>query len=199
MYKRQKPRRGIGWRLLLLILLFSSLVTLVLTAFQLYIDYEREVSEIEQRFEDIQHSYLDSLANSLWNLDKTLLMTQLEGIVKLPDMLKATVTETASGDYTRQQFSAGTIDRSNGVTRNFDLIYSDSKGQRRIGNLVVHGTYSGVYQRLLEKVTVILVSQGIKTFIVSFFILLVIHRLVTRHLVRISDSLSHMDLSLIHI
>ena len=77
-----QSRRGIGWRLLVQILLFSSLITLTLTLIQLYIDYRREVSTIEQRFEDIQHGYLESLSNSLWNLDRMLLHSQLEWIVR---------------------------------------------------------------------------------------------------------------------
>ena len=38
-------RGGIGLRLLAAVLLFSSIVTLTLTALQLYLDYDREVSE----------------------------------------------------------------------------------------------------------------------------------------------------------
>jgi hypothetical protein len=43
--------RGIGRRLLILILLFSSFVTLALTAGQLYLDYQRDVSAIERRID----------------------------------------------------------------------------------------------------------------------------------------------------
>ena len=52
---------GIGWRLLLAIVLFSSLVTLTLTGFQLYLDYRGEVREIRDRFDEIEKSYLASL------------------------------------------------------------------------------------------------------------------------------------------
>lgn len=185
-------RRGIGRRLLILILLVSSLITLILTAFQLYIDFKHEVSTIEQRFEYIQQGYQESLSTSLWNLDSAQLVSQLEGIVRLPDMIHASVTETVSSDYAHQEFSAGDADRGNGLIRSFPLLYRDQDGQRQIGNLTVRASYDGVYSRLMDKATVILISQGIKTFIVSFFILLIIHRLVTRHLIQISSSLSQM-------
>ncbi len=42
-----KSRSGIGLRLLAGVLLFSSAVTLALTALQLYLEYEREVGVIE--------------------------------------------------------------------------------------------------------------------------------------------------------
>ena len=42
-------RGGIGLRLVAAVLLFSSIVTLTLTALQLYLDYDREVRSIETR------------------------------------------------------------------------------------------------------------------------------------------------------
>ena len=39
-----------------------------------------------------------------------------------------------------------------------------------------------------------MVGQAIKTFLVSFFILLIVHRLITRHLTAITTSLREYDL-----
>ena len=44
-------RHSIGLRLLVGVLLFSGAVTLILTAIQLYVDYCREISAIELRFQ----------------------------------------------------------------------------------------------------------------------------------------------------
>ena len=44
-------RSGIGLRLLGGVLLFSSFVTLALTAMQLYLEYDREVGVIESRLD----------------------------------------------------------------------------------------------------------------------------------------------------
>jgi hypothetical protein len=49
-------RSGIGFRLLAAVLLFSSLVTLTLTALQLYLDYDHEVGVIETRLDEIGRS-----------------------------------------------------------------------------------------------------------------------------------------------
>ncbi len=39
---------GIGWRLLVRVLLFSSAITLLLTLTQLYLDYRRDVGTVDQ-------------------------------------------------------------------------------------------------------------------------------------------------------
>src|SRR3982751_735681 len=65
-----KFRSGVGYRLLAAVLLFSSLVTLTLTALQLNLDYDHEVSAIQSRLDEIGRSNLTSLAESLWSLDR---------------------------------------------------------------------------------------------------------------------------------
>lgn len=60
--------------------------------------------------------------------------------------------------------------------------------------LYVEATLEHVYQRLIDTGVVILISQGIKTFLVSLFTLYIVWRLVTRHLVRMADFLSRYDI-----
>jgi PAS domain S-box-containing protein len=54
-----------------------------------------------------------------------------------------------------------------------------------VGKLFVAATLEQVYQRLIEKSVLILVSQTIKTLVVSFCILVIIYYLVIRHINRI--------------
>src|SRR5689334_17203586 len=84
---------GIGPRLLAAVLLFSSVVTLTLTALQLYLDYDREVSVIETRLDEIGRSYLATLSESLWALDQNQLQLQLNGILRLPGIRAAEIRE----------------------------------------------------------------------------------------------------------
>ena len=51
-----------------------------------------------------------------------------------------------------------------------------------VGDLTLIISLDEVYRRLTDKVLVILASQGIKTFLVSIFILTIFHRLITQHL-----------------
>src|SRR5207249_8313902 len=88
-------RSGVGPRLLAAVLLFSSVVTLTLTALQLYLDYDREVGLIATRLDEIGRSTTGSLGESLWNLDQNQLKLQLDGILRLPDIRAAEIREVA--------------------------------------------------------------------------------------------------------
>lgn len=73
--------------LVLYVLLFSSLVTLILTAFQLYKDYRYDLSLIDARLAQIEISNLGSLSQNMWTLNNDAIGLQLEGLLRLPDIV----------------------------------------------------------------------------------------------------------------
>ncbi|MCP3409425.1 ATP-binding protein [Bradyrhizobium sp. CCGB01] len=187
-------RSGVGPRLLAAVLLFSSIVTLMLTALQLYLDYHREVGLIDTRLDEIGRSSTGSLGESLWNLDQNQLKLQLEGILRLPDIRAAEVREIADRPNPIR-VAVGEKGTRSAVTRDYPLNYSVQGTARPIGVLHVEATLSEVYQQLLNRALIILASQAAKTFLVSLFIIYMFHLLVTRHLVAIAEFVSKYSLA----
>ena len=187
-------RSGVGLRLLAAVLLFSSVVTLTLTALQLYLDYDREVGLIETRLGEIGRSTTGSLGESLWNLDQNQLKLQLDGILRLPDIRAAEVREIADRPNPIR-IAVGEPGTRSVVTRDYPLTTNVQGTARTIGVLHVEATLSEVYQQLLNRTLVILASQAAKTFLVSLFIIYMFHLLVTRHLVAIAEFVSKYSLA----
>jgi PAS domain S-box-containing protein len=194
---RSLPGRlgGLGWRLLVRVLFFSSAVTLLLTLIQLYFDYRRDVQAIDLRMSEIDSVYSRSLGDGLWRLDARQLRLQVEGIFHLPDISYVELRE-ATDRAVPAPFvvTAGSRQANAPMRREFRILYADHGPEQLLGILVVEATFEPVYRRLLDTVAVIMVSQAIKTFLVSFFILLIVHRLITRHLTAIATSLRGYDL-----
>jgi signal transduction histidine kinase len=186
--------RGIALRLLTAIVLVSSAVTLISTAVQLYLDYLRDVHLIEGRIDQIERSYLDSLGGSLWNVDAAQIRLQLEGLQRLPDMQALEVREDTPGLQAPLIVGVGERGQRAVISRTYPLIHADRGVSRRIGTLYVEATLVGVYRRMADKTIVILATQGVKTFVVSLFILYIVHRLVTRHLVAIARFVGGFDI-----
>jgi PAS domain S-box-containing protein len=184
---------GIGWRLLVRVLFFSSVVTLVLTLAQLYLDYRRDVSAIDQRMSEIDGGYRQSLGEGLWRLDARQLQLQVEGILRLPDIRYVELRE-ATDQAAPLVVAAGAHQTNAPSRKEFPIFYAAYGGQQLLGRLVVEATFDGIYRRLLNTAAAIMVSQAIKTFVVSLFILFIVHRLITRHLVAIAKSLRRYDL-----
>jgi PAS domain S-box-containing protein len=178
--------RGIGRRLVVRVLMFSSAVTLILTASQLYRDYSYDVGIINARLDEIGHSYLDSISQSLWSLDENQLNLQLHGILRLPNIQAVEVREITNGDRPIE-IKVGNQASTAVVAREFSIVHALGDEVQPIGRLYVEATLTEIYRSLLDKALFILAGQGAKTFLVTFFVVYIFHRLVTRHLARIAS------------
>jgi PAS domain S-box-containing protein len=192
---RSLPGRlgGVGWRLLVRVLFFSSVITLLLALTQLYLDYRRDVRAIDQRMSEIDSGYRQSLGEGLWRMDARQLQLQVEGILRLPDVRYVELRE-ATGQAAPLVVTAGSHQANPSARSEFKIVYRNRGAEQLLGILVVEATFDRIYRRLLDTAAIITAGQAIKTFIVSFFILLLVHRLITRHLTAIATSLSGYDL-----
>ena len=186
---QHRQNNRLSYRLLVYILMCSTVLAFLSTAFQLFWDYRKDVDGIEQGIESIEAGYLDSLASSLWKLDKDQIAIQLDGIMKLPDIAYASITEVVAGKE-EAVFFRGTPNAELPILREFQLHYRDTL----VGRLTIGATLNNVYERLLQKFFVILSSQAVKTFLVSICILIIVHYMIVRHLSTLSRYTQRLDL-----
>ena len=180
----------ISRRLIACMVAFSSVLTLVITAYQLNRDYDRDLRLIDSRMQQIQYVHLNSLVNTLWATNTKKLQIQLDGILRLPDMQYVAVKE---GE--RLWASAGTFQSYNVISREFPMNYVHRGRTLEIGTLSVVASLDGVYQSLIDKTLIILISNGIKTFLVAGFMLVIFQYLVTRHLDTLARYARSLDLN----
>ncbi|WP_394229941.1 sensor histidine kinase [Shewanella colwelliana] len=185
----QLLKSPIGRKLTLSIILFSSLITLLTTGFQLINDYRSDVNRISRQFESIEKVNLDVLAASIWVIDERLINTQIDGLIQLPD-----ITYIAINDDSGQEWQAGAPQPVNTIEKSFQLTYQSGSEDINVGTLVVQADLKVVYEKLLDRAIVILLSNAIKTFIVAGFILFLVWFLVTRHLHKLSSYSQNINL-----
>ncbi len=180
--KKSASQNSLSFRLLSYILLCSTVLALVITMIQLLWDYRKDVGMIEDSISQIEASFLQPIAASLWNLDEEQVQVQIEGIMNLPNMQYVLIKEIL-GSSEVPLLEKGLHKQHFDISRQFDLVYQGEI----VGKLLVAASLDQVYQRLIEKSMLILVSQTIKTLVVSICILLIIYYLVIRHINRIVD------------
>lgn len=184
---QKNPSRRLARKLIFSLVVASSIITLFITAFQLHRDYRHDIGLIENRFDQIETVYVPSLANALWKTDKQELMLQLSGMIRLPDMQYLSVWE--NGQVIAE---SGVPEKNNILTRSYPLQYEHRGELHRIGEFKVMATLDQVYQRLINKVWVILISNAIKTFLIAGFMLFIFQRLVTRHIFHLANQVSEI-------
>jgi len=169
---------GLLRRLLLFILLFSLCFTVLASSVQLYIEYRREMRDIDSRMELIRAGYLASLERSLWDLNQEQLNVQLRGLVDFSDVARVHLT---SPDFDLMQGNPAPV----GPLRieRFALDYQPPSGAlRHLGELEVSTDLGAVYQRLYATGLTSLLWMG--AFLCGLAVALsgLFYRLVTRHL-----------------
>ena len=152
--------------LLTRILLISGLFTVLITALQLYSDYHDEINNLHRQLILVEATQSNAIATSLWDFNEPLVQQQLNGIVAQAGINYAKIV-TGFGKI----YSTGTIPDESKINLKALLSYSNND----IGYLEIHADDNIPKNKIKEKFYLVLVSHGIKTFMVSIFILFFIN------------------------
>jgi len=188
--QRFKSGSPLSFRLLAYILLFSSIFTLISSAIQIYSDFRNDLSQIDRRMEVVETGYATSLARSLWALDQTLLETQLEGILSLPDIVHLRLKIEPDSELV-----LGTIPSDASTnSHSFDLVHQGDD-MFTLGQLTVTADLKPVYADLEQKILLTLATQFLKTFFISILIIWIFQHFVARHLTAMADYAQRFSLT----
>ena len=175
---------GIARRMMLAVILFSSAITAVITAVELYRDYRTDLHGINERVESIRKVYLPTLVESVWVVDPTQIQNHLNGLLNLGDIEYLGIVSDG-----QTQWSAGRQSSKRHIEAVFPLDRLNAGESMTIGELHVVASVDNVVSRLWSKFFVMLVSNAVKTFLVTAFVLLIFQGLVGQHLEQIASYL----------
>lgn len=175
-------KSGVARQLITYMIIFSSIITILMTGFQLFLDYRYDINLIDDQLSDIPQIHFKTLKASLWRSDTASIQAQLDGILQVQDIKYVAVLEKG-----KVLVSAGNKKSGKLITREYSLFYPYHGRKVNIGTFIVSASLEGVYKKLLDKAWVILISNAIKTFFVAGFMFLLYYRLNTRHLHHIAE------------
>jgi signal transduction histidine kinase len=181
---------GIAWRLAAWVFIASIAITIIITALELFLAYERDLRSIHDRFAEIRASQIPVLTNSVWILDGTLVETQLEGLARLPDIEALEVVVNG-----KAQWSVGVVHSGRTLVETFPLIQHSRDRDLEIGRLVVTASLDMVENRLLARVVSETLSNLVRTVLVAGFALIMFQLTVTRHLTRLARYAESIDIA----
>ncbi len=168
------------------VILASTVLSFFTSGLQIYTEYSREKNAVYDVFQQIEKTQLTSIASRVWVLDSDELNITLKNLLEL-----SAVRYVAVYEEDELLMSVGNTDAGNIVERKFPLTYTANNKENNIGSLVVKASLDKVYQHVLDRAVLILLSNFVKTLIVAVFILFIFYKLVTRHISEISNFLSN--------
>lgn len=181
----------LGKQFAIQVILFSSCFTLITTSVQLAFDYHADISRIEQQFVDIEKSHVPPLSLGLWSMDGAQIGVHLEGLQQLPDIEHVVIRDEQGGVW---EFGDKISENSREHVYPLEFLRVNQADPIYLGELVVTASIDNVYERLINRASVILISNGIKTAIVAGFIMLLMWLRVTRHLGTVTEYVQQWEL-----
>ncbi len=199
-YMRENP---IASRLLGLIIISSSVITLIAILWQLHSSFNDDVAALEKRLDQVRISTLASITKSLWGFDQEQLNIQVNSVLDVTDVVQVSVewhdwnnakqTLVATND----NYNPADLEnkRSQFLIRTYPLLYEDaSTPQQELGTLTITASLSSIYEKLWERALFIVIVQGTKTLVIALFIVWLVHTLLTRHMKTVANYARNLNL-----
>lgn len=178
-------KNSLAKNIVLHIIMFSSVVTFLTTCFQLYADYQSQLTEVSRELNDIESSFTIPLNSALWFLDKNQINKQLEGISKLPHIAEVTLASHDLGMITLKNHIS-----ANGSQKIIPLSYNN----RNLGEVKITSSRDLIFSDIIKKSFFILLSNMIKTFLVALYALYIFNKLITTPLTNLAFESAKMTL-----
>ena len=167
--------RRIGRRLIVLIVAFSSLITLLISAIQLGLEYRDLRSELDRTLDGVR-VHVPSLARSVWDFDEQKVQLTLDALAQLPNI--ASVSIDATGED-HKHWRAGGSNGPNTEIRRYSLSHSVAGHDKEIGTLEIVASLDTIYQKVIDHALSIVLGNAMKTFCVALFMAVLFRRTVT--------------------
>jgi signal transduction histidine kinase len=196
--------KSISYKLVFMILLVSSVATFIFTVFSYYRDFQKDMNTLNLIVNEVSKSYKKSLSRALFSYDDEQIQTQLKGILALPDVTHLQIVDpTGEVLYSLKKEVAPQHELNlkwyykylpeNFITQKVPLNYKFEGNNVDLGIFYYTATTKNVYSTLVGRGLYFLFSQGIKTLAITIVFLIVVHLLITKHLIKITRHVSKLN------
>jgi diguanylate cyclase (GGDEF)-like protein len=169
-------------KLLRSIILISGSITLITSTVQLYIDYRAGIDALNHQVAKLGAMYDNSLVRSVWELNHPATENILDLIFD-NQALSALQLDTYDDEGKLDKvYIRGDVQTNQGFEYEFPLYFHLNGKSHLTAELKVVADKQVVLDKVYASIFIVLLSQAIKTFIVSFILLLIFHQLIVRHI-----------------
>ena len=181
---------GIARKFIFAIVLFSTLLTLLGTCLQLYIDYRKDLKAVRQQLTHIETSHRQSLINDIWLFNEPGLKAQMTGILALPMIEQVRVERKDAPELVVSEVKSRHL-----ISHSIQLEQIHRGTTIQLGTLHLTAGTDGIVTRLKERSLVIFITQFVQVFVVSAFIFFLFYSLIGRHLAAMARHAASVDVS----
>jgi C4-dicarboxylate-specific signal transduction histidine kinase len=179
-----KPKlfNSISTKILFSVVLVGAIVTSIFSSITIYFDYVKDKEKVVERLTQINKSNLDSIINSVWNLDYTQIQIALEGLIQLQDIEYVLIR-----DKNKIISEVGVKVKNQKISRIYPLKYKLNNRSEHIGDLYIEASLENVQKRVEDKAIFAFFAELVRMTLFGFLLLILIKYLLTRHIKSITN------------
>ncbi|MEG3619538.1 ATP-binding protein [Magnetovibrio sp. PR-2] len=174
-----------------MIIALSSAITFVITAVQLLEDYQDERANLDELLTQVSVS-VPSLSASVWTFDNRQVELSLTAFANLKNI---EFVEVVTVDESHR-WSAGELVSKRIVEENYPLVFVQQGEKEHLGTLRVVASIDEIYDQLVSKALSILLSNGVKTFLVALFMYFLFYKYVTSRIETLAQDVRELEQNL---
>jgi len=172
-------------RLVMASLIISGILSVFSTAIQIYSSFNRQKMDVEQVLDQIDQTMVPTLKHALWEFDFDQVETVLGGILTAEAVAYVELHTPTGHTWEQGSSDMEAISRSYPLTRTHA-----SRGETSVGTLTVQLSLAAVRDRIWAEFWTILISNVAKAYLAALALLVVMHRMIIRHLLKIAAHVS---------
>jgi len=206
-------KHSIVTRLLKVVFGLYLVVTVVLTATQMYTEYKLTQNAVHSEINKIPKTYGPSLANALWTYNEEGLHTLLKGMYEISAVSGIKITfeneVTAIGAIEKKDGTRAVYDRARKLTQQkYDTLYGsltsvsfpifytpDKETREKVGTGTIYSSSAVVFNRVKDGFILILISALLKTLSLWFIFFYFIKKILAEPLTQLTDATQKIDIS----
>lgn len=198
--EKKRPFKPLKKKLLFAVILVSTLFTSVVVFFHFKFEYNDNITDLDKRILQINQSLVPSMVSASWQEDRGYLNVQAESIISIRDIIKVTVTDSNGIVIVEKDRSpegeGQAIEEDKKIFR-FPLIYKGLENSKDyyLGELTITASTSKIKNEIYRRLVFFVFAQFIKTFLISWIILLIFHQYINKNLQQIVDFFQSFNLN----
>lgn len=183
--------RPLAARLLLYVLLFSLVLALVVTGFQLVGEFQSRKAELVDTQKKAAELISGSISSNIWQMNFSAVSSSLDDILAFPVIQYAELSTVGGRVFSSGQKPTGRV-----ITQTFPLVFkrADQTDQQPVGTLTLTSSVEKAYDALLSRALLTLLIQSLVVMLGTLGLLIIVRLTLSRHLEAIADYATRLNL-----
>ena len=166
-------------RILLALLLVSSIFTFIISGIQAYNKFNEDFQEVNRTTEIVKQSFLNSITLSVWNLDNYQIDVLLSGISNLPSIAKVELKLYQKSEISK--VLGKDIDENHRVIRKeYPLILENDLQKMELGKIIIYGDLEPVHENFEKRIWALILNNGVQFLLISIVLSGIFEKLIRK-------------------